>query len=124
MWNRGRLAVLDALVRRDLVAHDPSVGVFGFEQLAQFVARFRSAFPDFAVAGEDWVAQGNRVALRFRSTGTFLGEFMGLRPSGRRIEWGGLVMYRLSGGKIAELWVEWDHRRFLADLGSPFRQPT
>jgi len=40
-------------------------------------------------------------------------------PTGERLSITGLVMYRFEGGKIAEIWVEWDHHHFWRDIGAP-----
>jgi predicted ester cyclase len=108
VWNQGRLVVLDEVVSRDLVGHEASLGDFGFARLQDLVVEFRRGFPDFHVTAEDVVARGDRVALRFRSEGTFRGEFMGIAPTGIRIVTVGLVMYRLRARKIVEIWMGWD----------------
>jgi steroid delta-isomerase-like uncharacterized protein len=118
VWNRGDLDVLPEVVGREVVGHDPGAGDFDFARLREFVRTFRAAFPDFETHAERLVAQGDTVALRFRSEGTFRHPFMDLPPTGRRFCNRGLVMYRFESGRIAEIWVEWDHRRFLQELGA------
>jgi len=119
VWNRGEVDLLDEVVSRELLGHDAAIGDFGFEQLGETVRMFRSSFPDFQVRAEDVLARDDRIALRFRSAGTFTQEFMGRPPRGTRLSITGLVMYRFSGGKIAEIWVEWDHHRFWREIGAP-----
>ena len=119
VWNRGDIDLLDEVVSRDLVGHDVAIGDFGFEQLGEIVRMFRSSFPDFQVHPADVLARDDRIALRFRSEGTFTREFMGCPPTGARLSITGLVMYRFGGGKIAEIWVEWDHHRFWREIGVP-----
>ena len=118
VWNRGELAVLDEVVSLELVGHDPAIGDFGFEQLKQLVLMFRRGFPDFQVTAEDVVAQADRVALRFRSEGTFRVEFMGLAPTGARVSYTGLVMYRFARCQIVEIWMGWDPASLLRHIGA------
>jgi steroid delta-isomerase-like uncharacterized protein len=67
----------------DIVVHDPAGGdVTGTEAFKQFVAVYRNAFPDLHFELEDVIAEGNRVAVRWTSTGTHLGELMGIPPNG------------------------------------------
>jgi predicted ester cyclase len=118
VWNRGDLAVLPEVVASDVVGRDCATGEYGFEELRGFVVAFRDAFPDFETHAEIAVADGDWVAARFRSEGTFRGLFMGLAPSGVRFRNVGLVLYRFRGGRIVEIRTEWDHHRFFATLGA------
>ena len=117
VWNRGELAVLDEVVSLELVGHDPAIGDFGFEQLKQLVLMFRRGFPDFQVTAEDVVAQADRVALRFRSEGTFRVEFMGMAPTGERVSYTGLVMYRFARCQVVEIWMGWDPASLVRRIG-------
>lgn len=127
VWNGGDLSVLDEVVSHELVAHDPAIGDFGFEQLKELARTFRVGFPDFRVTTEDVVAQGDGIALRFRSEGTFAGPFMGAAPTGVRVSYVGLVMYRFARCRIVEIWMGWDPASLLrqvgAQLGAPPRPP-
>ena len=40
-----------------------------------------------------------------RFEGIHYGPFMGFAPTGRPVEWAGAALFRLKGGKIADLWV-------------------
>ena len=117
VWNRGELAVLHEVVSLELVGHDPAIGDFGFEQLKQLVLMFRRGFPDFQVTAEDVVAQADRVALRFRSEGTFRVEFMGMAPTGERVSYTGLVMYRFARCQVVEIWMGWDPASLVRRIG-------
>ena len=58
------------------------------------------------------IAEGETVVLRCTLTGTYEGEFMGIPPTGRRIEVNEIHIYRLEGGKAVE------HRAGRDDLGA------
>ncbi|MGZ8691054.1 MAG: ester cyclase [Aeromicrobium sp.] len=62
------------------------------------------AFPDLAVVDHFIVTQHDIVAVRWTARGTSTGDFMGLQPSERDIEFTGVSMYRIENGKIAEIW--------------------
>lgn len=80
------------------------------------------AFPDLEYAEQDLVAEGDRVALRWRMTGTQSGELVGpimsLPPSGRHLDMVGTSFYRLRDGLIAEVWETFDLMDFLRQLGA------
>lgn len=82
-----------------------------------FTAGFYEAFPDLKHNIEAVVAEGDRVALRIRFTGTNTGRFGGKPPSGKPIEFNGLVLMRVASGKVAELHGQFDQMGVLQQLG-------
>jgi len=52
----------------------------------------------------DIVAEGDMVVLRWSHTGTHVGEFLGIPPTGRAIICRGIDMYRLRDGLMVEHW--------------------
>ncbi len=63
------------------------------------------------------MAEGDRVATRWTGTGTHEGELMGIAPTGNRVEVAGMVISRISGGKIAESWSNYDALGMMQQLG-------
>ena len=51
----------------------------------QTVKTWRDGFPDFHFKLEDVIVQGNKIVLRIPFTGTHLGRFWGVKPTGRKI---------------------------------------
>ena len=92
----------------DVVAHFPGADVIGLEAVTQGERSFAVAFPDASRIIEDLVAEGDKVVLRETFTGTHNGDFNGLAPTGRTVNVGAVVIYRISNGKIAESWVQAD----------------
>lgn len=76
----------------------------GADGFSQTVAFLRSAFPDLSVTVDEVLVSGDRVATRALVTGTHLGEFLGVPPSGRRVEFRAFDFHRLSNGRIAQSW--------------------
>jgi steroid delta-isomerase-like uncharacterized protein len=62
------------------------------------------AFPDNHVEVVDMIAEGDRIVVRTIATGTHLGEFQGISPTGKKIRIEAISIFRLSDGKIAERW--------------------
>jgi predicted ester cyclase len=50
--------------------------------------------------------------------GTQRGEFQGLPPTGKSVTFTGINIARIEGGKIAELWSEFDALGVLQQLGA------
>lgn len=87
------------------------------EAFPQFIAGFPAAFPDFEIAVETLIAEGDEVAVRFVLNGTHKGEFMGVPPTGRKVEVPGHVFYRIRDGKIVEDRPIFDRALMLEQLG-------
>lgn len=116
-WGAGDVDALDELCARDFVGHDPASGPdFDLEGLKQRLAALRQGL-DQELISEDWIADRDLVAVRWRSEATFTGEVMGLKPTGRRVTWTGITIYRVQDDRIAELWHQWDNMRFLRGIG-------
>ena len=62
---------------------------------------------------DDIVAEGDRVVIRFTSTGTHRGAFAGIAPTGR------MAIVRVVGGKIVEQWGLPDLNGLLEQLRAP-----
>jgi predicted ester cyclase len=79
---------------------------------------FQSAFPDLRYTIENIIADGDMVAERMRFEGTHRGDFQGLPPTGMRVSFTGMQISRMSGGKIVELWGEFDALGMMQQLGA------
>ena len=104
VFGQGKLESVDELLAPDYVSHapgDPELSR-GPEDIKQIVRAYHSAFLDINFAVEKQVAEGDMVVTRWIARGTHRGEFMGVPPSGRRIEVSGMSMDRISGGRIVE----------------------
>ena len=102
--NGGDVDVLDQLVVSDYEEHDPLPGQgTGRQGIKDRVSLLRAAFePRFTI--EDLIAEGDRVAVRWTSTGTHVAEFMGIPPTGRSYTIAGIDIHRLEDGRMAEHW--------------------
>jgi predicted ester cyclase len=95
----------------DFVDHEMPPGTpTGPEAAIQWRAMLHQAFPDMRVKIEDIVAEGDRVAVRATWTATHSGYFppMNASPTNRRIAFSGMVLWRISGNRIAERWATLD----------------
>jgi steroid delta-isomerase-like uncharacterized protein len=80
----------------------------GLAEFEEALERFLTAFPDLRLKIEDAVARDDRVALRLTLTGTHEGEFIGVPPTGRSVEFAAIAFFRLEGDRIAEEWFSGD----------------
>jgi steroid delta-isomerase-like uncharacterized protein len=122
VWTSRSAVPAEEVYAADFVSHQHShptvTDIRGIEQLKSFVREFQAAFPDFVDTVERQIAEGDLVMTQFTSAGTQQGELMRIPPTGKRIEWMGIELARVEGGKIAENWVSWDMYGMLQQLGA------
>jgi predicted ester cyclase len=120
LWSKGNLAVADQLYSPDFVCHFVVGPEWkGIRGIKDEVANHRRSFPDWHEKVDDIVAEGNEVVIRFTSTGTQLGEFQGIAPTGEKVKIQEMAIFRLSHGKIVEQWGMPDIHGLLAQLRDP-----
>lgn len=88
------------------------------KQTEDMIKMFLAGFPDFRHDVEEVLALGDRVVLRATDRATHTGEFQGIRPTGRAVTFGQIAIYRMAGGKIAEIWEEADVAGLMQQLTS------
>lgn len=116
--NRQRVELVDELLASDYELHFPGApGPLNRNAFPSFIAGFPAAFPDFRIAVESVIAEGDEVAVRFVLNGTHKGEFMGIPATGKKVEVPGHVFYRLRGGKIVDDRPVFDRALLLEQLG-------
>jgi aspartyl-tRNA synthetase len=83
---------------------------------AQFPPLF-SAFPDWHWEMRHLVVDGGYIAVHFAVTGTHRGTFQGIEATGRRVAISEFTLYRLEGGKFAEVWDLADMQILMKQIG-------
>jgi predicted ester cyclase len=113
--DHGELSIVDELCSPDLKVHfnDQELNIVQVKQASE---GFQSAFPDLKHTIEEIAADGERVALRARDRATHLGEYRGIAPTGRVVEFQTMAVYRIRDGKIEEIWQQMDTDALLRSL--------
>jgi steroid delta-isomerase-like uncharacterized protein len=115
---RGDLNTADHVLAPNWVNHDPSLpplqGYEGFKQLSMI---FRSALPDGQIEIEDLLAEGDKVATRFRLRGTNTGSFQGMPPTGKAVDITAMGIFRVEDGRVTDNWVNFDALGLMQQLG-------
>lgn len=116
--SKGDLKAADALLAPEFSLHTPlpTPGP-GIEAMNNVITTCRAAFHGLHVTIEDMMADGDRVTCRFTARGIHQGAFMGLPPTGKKIEMTGIEIFRLRDGKIAELLGEANMMGLMQQLG-------
>ena len=102
----------------DHVRHAPDGDLYGREGIRIDVAAWRAGFPDLRLVVEDLIAEGDRVAYRYRLYGTHAGPFLAVPATGRAVVVAGFGIDRVADGRLAESWVCFDALDLLRQLGA------
>ncbi len=106
--NSHDVAMIENLVSPHVLVHPTAMPCetrhHGVTGATEWLADQWTAFPDLIVTDHFTVAQGDIAAARWTAQGTSHGAFMGLPPTGQRVEFTGVTMYRVEGAKLAEIW--------------------
>jgi predicted ester cyclase len=115
----GKLALLDDLAVDDYEDHVALPGQGrGREGLKHRVAKIRAAFqPRHKLHGV--IVDGDRVAVHWTLSGIHSGEFLGLPPTQKPIEFDGVDMYAMRDGRMAAHWNVVDMWAFYRQVGGP-----
>ncbi len=112
------LDAIEEIYTSDLVWHEPDQDIQGYEEARQFVTTYKAALPDLNVTVEDVIAEGDKAVTRWTIRGTHQGEIEEFGPpTGKQIEFKGLTMHRIEGGKIVEEWEGYDNLSIMQQLG-------
>jgi steroid delta-isomerase-like uncharacterized protein len=119
LWNTGNLSVADEIFTPNYSHHDPSSPDFGRgpDSEKRRASLYRNAFPDIHLTIEDVIAEGETVMTRWSCRGTHKGELNGIAPTGKQFTISGVTVARVSNGKIAEGYVNWDALGMMQQLG-------
>jgi predicted ester cyclase len=116
--NGGDVAVLDELfapdvehARRGMVSTFRRFGpttspgdLSPRERFARGYQTIHSAFPDWYTTIEEQIGEGDVVVERMHVAGTHRGEFLGIPPTGRRVELTEVVMFTIRDGRVVKIW--------------------
>ena len=91
--------------------------LFAGDDFATMLAGIRHRFPDFHLTVEDQVAERSKVVTRVTFSGTHQGEFMGIAPTGRVVEYTGIAIDSIANGKVVRGWHQADEFGMLSQLG-------
>jgi predicted ester cyclase len=106
----GDLNTVDQVIAPNWVDHNPPMplpqGYEGFKQLSDLHGEI-----------EDMLAEGDKVAARWRVRMTNTGSFMGMPPTGKTVEFIATGIFRVVDGRVTDNWVNPDMLGLLQQLG-------
>lgn len=103
------ITAIEQHLAENFVGHDLPPGLDGRAGYKKYVGMFAASFSDMTrIEAHEVIGNGDKIVVRWSSTGRHTGEFMGIPATGQRVTIKGIDIFRLAGGKIADLWQEMD----------------
>jgi steroid delta-isomerase-like uncharacterized protein len=121
VWNKKNNDAIDAMLAPDCIAYglpDPDAVLRGADEFRAVHRSVCGAFPDLHITLEDVIAAGDRVAARWRATGTHLGNHLGFPATGKQTSLDGATIGVIRDGRIHEAWNMMDMGHLFESLRS------
>ncbi len=119
-WNKGNFEYLKEAYASDYVYYFPSANPkpMSREEAIELIKGIREGFPDDCTWRiEELVAVGDMVITRNIFGGTHKGNYLGIPPTGNRVESSSIIMARIRDGKIVEEREDFDMLGTMQQLG-------
>src|SRR5258708_560845 len=111
--NKKNMGLLPDLISADYVGVRGEKGAAAFEAP---VAGLIQAFPDIQWKLEELIAEGDKVVVRWKWTGTHTGQFQAYTATGKTISNDGMAIFECKDGKVISSQVQTDRLGFLQQL--------
>jgi len=120
VFNNGNMRIFNEIFADNYLNHNmPVPGVPGTKEgFRQVVVATRQAFPDVHVNIEDMIAEDDLVVFHDTAQATSRGDFLGIPPTGKRLEWTEIHFLRIASDRIVEHWNNFDQLGILKQLGA------
>jgi predicted ester cyclase len=122
--NQHDLAAADEIFHPDFVNHYAPEGISQAPasrpagSFQAFYGMLLRAFPDATMEINEQLAERDLVATRKTLRGTHLGEIWDLPPTGNRVEWEFIDIFRIRDGKLVEHWTHMDFEALRVQMRS------
>jgi predicted ester cyclase len=123
LFTRGDLSAVDEVVSADFVAygtgsHGRTIETRGPGAFREWLRWYLSAFTDREWTVHEVISEGDKVVARYSGWVTYRGGLLDIPSSDQRIRETGILIYRIEGGKVAEIWAEMSDLPVVMQLGA------
>lgn len=119
VWNQGKMVAIDTLCAPNFTFNYPFPGMQpDKEGYKKVVTAYRTAFHNLHLTNKIVIAEGDKVAIRWRGQSVHQGEFMGVAPTGKQVTMTGNTIARIENGKIVGEWTEMDSIGLMQQIGA------
>jgi predicted ester cyclase len=120
IFGQQNLDAVDDLASDDFTPHTWGSTPPGRDALREATRRAGAGVSEARFEIHDLIAEGDLVAARLTSSAEHTGEFMGMKPTGKRYSIDEIHVFRIRDGKVTEHWHEFDRPGLMRQLsGDP-----
>ena len=116
IFQEGKLEVADEILSPDFVLHNPSLPEElrkGPEGVKKYASAIIESVSDRKLVQNDIFAKGDKVLIRWTNSGTNMGLYnktlFGNKHTGKQYVATGFDQFRISNGKIMEMWQQYNY---------------
>ncbi|MCH9644836.1 MAG: ester cyclase [Gammaproteobacteria bacterium] len=117
LWVNHELDAIDEVFYSDAIIHSPFNRKKGSVTMKEIAEKWLHTFPDIEFTVHDFVAEDNKVVVRWDAMGTHMGSFFETSPTHKEIRFSGVTAYKLEEGRVREYWALVDMHAILSQLG-------
>lgn len=107
---------VEKYVVEDYIQHQPGLPG-GRQAFKDYLKRLFHAFPDYQGEFENIVVEGDLVSFHMKWSGIHKGEFMGVKPTGKKIFRRTADILRIKDDRLVEHWGIVDQAEMLKKIG-------
>lgn len=119
LWQKGDTDAVDEMHAPGFTDRSPGGRKGDNEGFKTGIRDFYNAFSDFYATAEEVLVdeEAGKAVVVWSGTGTHLGAYLGVEPTGRRMTFRGIEILKIGNQKVTERWGEWDGMEVLRQLG-------
>ena len=117
--NEVNLDILNEIYHPDVVVHNCSQpeDILGLDALKDQYAVSHTALPDLRITLDEMIVKDDKIVWTWTFSGTNTGPFGELPATGKKIQFAGVAIDRITDGKIAEEWIYFNVLELYQQLG-------
>lgn len=117
--NQKKLEVFQEVFDPNMTEHSLGFGPQYFRDTDLF-----AGFPDQHLTVDLWMVKNDMVAAVVTVTGTQTGEFIGIAPTGKKVTFSQIDIWRVKDGKIVDVWHNFASADILQQVGYTLVPPA
>jgi predicted ester cyclase len=123
IWNSNNISAVPEVYSNNVVVHwsksSENANSLGHVGIRQAITDTLLAFPDWQEKFLDIIAEDDKVVTRYVSTGTHMGTYQGIAPTGNKIKVDEISIFCIKNGKVMEQWCLVDDLALVKQLETP-----
>ncbi len=101
--NTGNIDIIDQFISADYTeVYNSKRYPIGIEGAKEHIIGVRKTYPDLELTINQQIAEGDWVATYYTMRGTHAGTWMGIKPTGKKLEVTGVNIDKIIDGKLVE----------------------